>query len=56
MKSIEKTTLLNNSELKYISGGSGLTDKFWNAVGWSLGYSASLWEIWTADPNNSRFR
>ena len=56
MKNIEKITLLNNLELKSFNGGSEITDKFWYAVGWVEGYSRSLWEIWTADPHNSRYR
>jgi len=56
MKNIEKIELLNSLELRSINGGNEITDAFWFGVYAAGGYMAKTWEIWTADPNNSRFR
>ncbi len=56
MKNIEEIEMLNSLELKSINGGSEATDAFWYGFYAVGGYTARLWEIWTADSHNSRCR
>ncbi len=56
MNNIEKIKLLNSLELRSINGGSEVTDGFWYGFYAIGGYTARLWEIWTANSHNSRFR
>lgn len=47
---------LTSRELLEINGGSEITNAIWYGIGASFGYMKRTWQIWTADPNNPRFR